>query len=148
MFHLWENSAVDECCTIKLLRKQQTEDTCKTQKKEVKYNNDFRHDLEVGQLAEKLLADILERKTIEVKKDLKAMQTGNVFIEYSSRGKRSGLSTSQADWWALIVSEEVIKLVKIDYLKELCRPYLGTKRDVKGGDNDTSKGILLPISEI
>ena len=88
----------------------------------MKYNNDFRHDLEVGQLGEKLLADILENRTIEVKKDLKAMQTGNVFIEYSSRGKRSGLSTSQADWWALIVSEEVIKLVKTDYLKELCRP--------------------------
>jgi hypothetical protein len=115
---------------------------------EVKFNNDFRHDLEVGQIGEKLLADILENKTIEVKKDLKAMQTGNVFIEYSSRGKRSGLSTSQADWWALIVSEEVIKLVKTDYLKELCRPYIGTKRDVLGGDNDTSKGILLPVKKI
>lgn len=114
----------------------------------MKYNNDFRHDLEVGQLGEKLLADILENRTIEVKKDLKAMQTGNVFIEYSSRGKRSGLSTSEADYWALIVSEEVIKLVKTDYLKELCRPYIETKRDVLGGDNDTSKGILLPISEI
>jgi hypothetical protein len=114
----------------------------------VKFNNDFRHDLEVGQIGEKLLADILENKTIEVKKDLKAMQTGNVFIEYSSRGKRSGLSTSQADWWALIVSEEVIKLVKTDYLKELCRPYIGTKRDVLGGDNDTSKGILLPVKKI
>ena len=114
----------------------------------MKFNNDFRHDLEVGQLGEKLLADILEKKTIEVKKDLKAMQTGNVFIEYSSRGKRSGLSTSEADYWALIVSEEVIKLVKTEFLKELCRPYLGTKRDVKGGDNDTSKGILLPVKEI
>ena len=116
--------------------------------KEVKYNNDFRHDLEVGQLGEKLLADILENRTIEVKKDLKAMQTGNVFIEYSSRGKLSGLSTSQADWWALIVSDKVIKLIKTDYLKELCRPYIGTKRDVLGGDNDTSKGILLPVKEI
>jgi len=114
----------------------------------MKFNNDFRHDLEVGQLGEKLLADVLENRTIEVKKDLKATQTGNVFIEYYSRGKKSGISTSEADWWALIVSEQVIKLVKTEYLKELCRPYIGTKRDVCGGDNDTSKGILLPILEI
>lgn len=141
---MWKESADYERCAFKLLRSQQTKET----QEEVKYNNDFRHDLEVGQLGEKLLADILENRTIEVKKDLKAMQTGNVFIEYSSRGKRSGLSTSEADYWALIVSEEVIKLVKTDYLKELCRPYIGTKRDVKGGDNDTSKGILLPVKEI
>jgi len=76
------------------------------------------------------------------------MNTGNVFIEYSSRGKLSGISTSEAEWWALIVSDDVIKLVKIERLKELCRPYLGTKRDVRGGDSDTSKGILLPISEL
>ena len=141
---MWKESANYERCASELLRSQQTKET----QKEVKFNNDFRHDLEVGQLGEKLLADILENRTIEVKKDLKAMKTGNVFIEYSSRGKRSGLSTSEADYWALIVSEEVIKLVKTDYLKELCRPYIGTKRDVKGEDNDTRKGILLPVKEI
>ena len=116
--------------------------------KEVKFNSDFRHDLEVGQLGEKLLADVLDNRTIEVKKDLKAMKTGNVFIEYSSRGKRSGISTSEAEWWALIVSEDVIKLIKTERLKELCRPYLGTKRDVSGGDSDTSRGVLLPVIEI
>ena len=114
----------------------------------MKFNSDFRHDLEVGQLGEKLLADVLDNKRLEVKKDLKAMKTGNVFIEYSSRGKRSGISTSEAEWWALIVSEDVIKLIKTERLKELCRPYLKTKRDVRGGDSDTSRGVLLPVSEI
>lgn len=114
----------------------------------MKYNNDFRHDLEVGQLGEKLLADILENKTIEVKKDLKAFSTGNVFVEYESRGKKSGLSTSEADWWAFIYSDTQISLIETKCLKELCRQYIGTKRDVLGGDMNTSKGILLPINEL
>ncbi len=49
--------------------------------------SDFRHDLKIGQLAEKALADIIENKTVEVKNDLKASKTGNLFIEYHSRGK-------------------------------------------------------------
>jgi len=36
----------------------------------MKHNNDFQHDLEVGQVKEKELADLLENKTIEVKRDL------------------------------------------------------------------------------
>ena len=37
----------------------------------MKHNGDFRHDLEVGQVKEKELADIFEGSTIEVKRDLK-----------------------------------------------------------------------------
>ena len=33
-------------------------------------------------------------------------------------------------------------------LKIKCRKYLNTKRDIKGGDSNTSKGILLPIKEL
>ena len=39
-------------------------------------------------------------------------------------------------------------MYEINKLKKLCRPYLNTKRDVKGGDDNTSKGILLPIKDL
>jgi len=38
--------------------------------------------------------------------------------------------------------------MKAEALKDKCRKYLGTRRDVVGGDNNTSKGILLPVYEL
>jgi hypothetical protein len=109
--------------------------------------SDFRHDLEIGQLAEKALADIIENKTVEVKNDLKAPITGNLFIEYYSRGKPSGISTTQADYWCFVV-DDIYILIATDKLKEMLRPLFNTKADIKGGDNNTSSGILLPVIKL
>ena len=65
------------------------------------YNNDFKHDLKVGQVKEKELGDIFNDATIEVKYDLQALETGNVYIEYMSRGKLSGISTTEAKWYCV-----------------------------------------------
>ena len=111
-------------------------------------NNDFRYDLKLGQLGEQKLADILQDKKIEVKTDFKAPKTGNVFVEYFSRGKRSGIAHSEAEWYAFIISNEQIILIKTLDLKRKCRKYIGTNRDVTGGDNNTSYGILLPVNEL
>lgn len=111
------------------------------------YNNDFKYDLKVGQIKEKELANILENKTIEVKNDLKATTTNNVFVEYFSRGKLSGVSTSEADFYCFAFGD-TYHIIKTSKLKEICRKYLNTNRDVLGGDNNTSAGILLPINEL
>ena len=113
----------------------------------MEYNNDFKYDLRVGLLGEQKLSDILENKRIEVKSDLKAHQTGNIFIEYESRGKKSGISTSQAEYYAIIIQNTII-LKTTQELKAIARKYIGTKRDVVGGDSNTSKGILLPIKDL
>ena len=47
----------------------------------MKYSSDFRYDLKLGQVKEKELGEILNNKTIEVKTDLKAIETGSVFVE-------------------------------------------------------------------
>ena len=111
------------------------------------YNNDFKYDLKVGQVKEEELGEIFNSKTIEVKYDLQAMKTGNVYIEYFSRGKASGISTSQADYYCFCIGD-TFHLIQSRILKERCRQYLGTNRDKLGGDNNTSKGILLPIKEL
>jgi hypothetical protein len=112
------------------------------------YNSDFKYDLQLGQLGEKHLGNILDNQKVEVKTDYQASDTGNLFIEYLSRGKESGIITTEATWFAFIVSNEKIILVSTNKLKKLCRPYLNTKRDVKGGDDNTSQGILLPIKDL
>jgi len=43
----------------------------------MKHNNDFRFDLQVGQTYENQLAELLQKK-IEVKRDFKAIETGNI----------------------------------------------------------------------
>tara|TARA_R110000803_G_scaffold106557_4_gene174645 strand:+ start:581 stop:931 length:351 start_codon:yes stop_codon:yes gene_type:complete len=114
----------------------------------MEYNNDFKYDLKVGQVAEKLLAEILENKKIEVKKDLKAIKTGNIFVEYFSWGKASGISTSEADFYCFFITDGRMFLIETKELKQLCRVYLGTNRDKLGGDSNTSKGILLPLKDL
>ena len=111
------------------------------------YNNDFKYDLQVGQVKEKQLDAIFENAKIEVKYDLQALTTGNVFVEYESRNKPSGISTTQADYYCFVFGD-TWHLIKTTLLKERCREYLNTKRDKKGGDMNTSKGILLPINKL
>ena len=110
------------------------------------YNNDFRYDLKVGQVYEKQFNDLLGSK-IEIKRDFKCLDTGNIYVEYQSRGKPSGLSTSEAEYWCYWLSDVLCVFIKTEELKILCRKYINTNRDKKGGDMNTSKGILLPLKD-
>lgn len=110
------------------------------------FNSDFKYDLEIGLEYETRLFELLGKK-IEVKRDFKCLNTGNIFIEYFSRGKKSGIATTQSDYYCYWLSEFHLILIETNKLKEICRPYLNTNRDVLGGDLNTSKGILLPIKE-
>lgn len=113
----------------------------------MKHNSDFKFDLKVGQVAEKELGEIFNNCTIEVKRDLQALNTGNVFVEYMSRGKPSGLSTTESDWYCFNLGKKY-HIVKTKELKNICREFYKTKRDIVGGDSNTSKGILLPIIKL
>jgi len=114
----------------------------------MKYCSNFEYDLKVGQVKEKELGEILHNKRIEVKTDLQGAETGRVFVEYESRGKKSGIATSKADYYCFIISEGCFILIKTKILKTRCRRLLKTELDILGGDNNTSKGILLPILQL
>src|SRR5687767_5141174 len=62
----------------------------------------FDLDLQYGQDAEGRLLKILEMdgEQVEVKSDRRAPETGNIFVEYASRGKDSGIRTTTAAFWA------------------------------------------------
>ena len=113
----------------------------------MKFNSDFKFDLEIGQMGEKTLASILEGSTVEVKTDIKTKVTGNVFVEYMSRDKLSGISTTKAQWYAFIVEDRIV-ILPTEKLKVIARKYFNTDRDVRGGDNNTSKGLLVPFKEL
>ena len=129
------------------------------------YNNDFKYDLALGQLGEVLIGKLLSSKTIEVKFDFGCYRTGNFYIEYQSRMKPSGIATTQADYWMLIAASEYGQrlkqeqesiqkedilyaiLIETNRLKHLCRTQ-SHRKEVKGGDNDTSLGILIKSTNL
>jgi hypothetical protein len=111
------------------------------------YNSDFKYDLKVGCVKERELGDIFNSKKIEVKYDRCALTTGNVFVEYSSRGSLSGISTTQSDYYCFAIGD-TFHIIRVNELRDRARKYLGGERDVFGGDSNTSKGILLPIQEL
>tara|TARA_E500000318_G_scaffold101747_1_gene105491 strand:- start:310 stop:663 length:354 start_codon:yes stop_codon:yes gene_type:complete len=113
------------------------------------YNSDFRFDLALGQLTEKQVADIFSNDKIEVKDEsAKSRTTGNVFIEFESRNKPSGIATTQADKWCFKLSEVCFLFVSVENIKRIAREILKEKGFVKGGDNNTSKGVLVPIIKL
>ena len=118
----------------------------------MEYNGDFKYDLLVGQKGEKIVDDIFKNKKIEVKRDSWVGKTGNIAIEYMSRGKLSGIATTQADYWAFVLSgsfaDKVILMFETERLKDIAREYgrKGYRKDM--GDNNTSKSVLIPIKEL
>lgn len=123
----------------------------------IESRNDFAYDLKVGQLAEKTIGKLLmlDSSTIEVKLDLLTQKTGNIAVEYRSRGKKSGISTTRAKFWAFVIcidnkgyEDFPIVIVPTEYLKEIARKHYKLGHIIRGGDNKTSEMVLLPISDI
>jgi hypothetical protein len=116
------------------------------------FNNDFRFDLEYGQVeGETWFHELVTNKKIEVKSDRKAESTGNVYIEYFSRGKLSGIATSQSDFYVYKVAEDEAIIISTSKLKKKLNQLVlegKAKKDVKGGDNNTSLGVLCKIKDL
>jgi hypothetical protein len=82
--------------------------------------------------------------TVEVKNDLMYKQTGNVAIEYSSRGKTSGITTSLAKYWIYVLDDEIWMVYTPD-LRDVLNKC--SYRRVSGGDDRTSELVLIPLND-
>ncbi|MDZ4344454.1 MAG: hypothetical protein U1E51_18690 [Candidatus Binatia bacterium] len=109
-------------------------------------------DREIGEQAEVWVSDIrraMERGSVEVKRDQKAMRTGNLYVEYECRRRGvympSGIETTKADAWIFVVVEDELALViETEHLKKLCRAPGIRRAEEKDGSHPT-KGYLLPV---
>jgi hypothetical protein len=119
----------------------------------MEYSRDFKTDLIIGQEGEKFVAGFFtEGCKVEVKTDFLAHRTGNVAIEYASRGKLSGIATTEADYWAIVLeggyNKDFVIFISVSKLKEIARKYRKAGSEVLGGDDNTSKIVLIPIKEL
>lgn len=112
----------------------------------------FDLDLQYGKVREKMVADMLQDKKIEVKSERNLwMKTGNIAIEYECYGKPSGIMATQADFWFhnLCIGDETFATLVFD-VKALRRiiDNLDYKKSVRGGDNYAAKMYLLNIKKL
>ncbi len=116
------------------------------------YNSDFRYDLEYGIVeGESWFHNIVSNSKFEVKSDRMSQKTGNVYIEYESRGKASGIRTTQADYWVYKISEKQAIVIETEELKIKIQQLVKegkARMGVKGGDNNTSLGFLIKIKDL
>jgi hypothetical protein len=110
----------------------------------VESNHDNKYDL-------KMLVKGLE-KTYEIKTDVKVaplFDTGNIFIEYESRNKPSGIATSKADWFVtyfLFLNE--LWFIKTETLRKLIlENEYPTFKDA-GDIGSATHGYLLPRKDV
>jgi hypothetical protein len=116
-------------------------------------NNDKRFDLDLayGQVFEQKVAEILGQSKIEVKTEKdKWKTTGNIVIEYESRGKPSGIITTEADYWLhnCACGDDIVfsLLLKVSKLRKYIATY--NPRSVRGGDDMTSKLYLIKLTDL
>ena len=114
----------------------------------MKYSSSFTHDLNFGEKAEEWLNILFkDGRLIEVKSDRLIHKTGNLFIEYKSRDKPSGLATTTANYWIYRMDMlDTAIILPTNLLKKVCRVYYKNNEfKIKGGDNNTSDGLLIPL---
>ena len=132
---------------------KQEEQTLKTLLHKVraagKADSRFDLNLSEGKQSESEVAQLLKDTTVEVKRDFKTSETGNFAVEYMCGGKPSGISTSEAEWWAIVLdgdqyNGEVIVFIKKKRLERL----LFATRTVRGGDNNKAEMYLVRAEEL
>ena len=114
----------------------------------MKHSSSFTHDLNFGEIAEDWLNILFkDGKLIEVKSDRLIHKTGNLFIEYRSRDKPSGLATTTANYWIYRMDMlDTAIILPTNLLKKVCRVYYKNNEfKIKVGDNNTSDGLLIPL---
>ena len=114
----------------------------------------FDIDLKFGQIYEEKIRNIFAGK-IEVKTERDIWKkTGNIAIEIRYKGKPSGLSVTESDWWIHLLTYkdkvEIGFMFKVSRLKKMIKNKIKNDKVciMYGGDNNDSELVIVPIKEI
>ena len=114
-------------------------------------DNKFDIDLSKAQIREKELRDILSKAKVEVKTDSIWKGSKNLAVEFRCRGKPSGISVSEAEYYAFILDAntytEGIIIIPIEKLLYLAKKFYRLRKVKNGGDDNASEMVLIPIVE-
>lgn len=111
----------------------------------MKYSSSFTYDLHLGEHAEDWAKQLFGNAKIEIKADSMAHLTGNLFIEVYYRNKPSGISTTEADYWLFKFETGTAIVISTERLKQLVKKFFSINGFKEGGDDNMSKGVLIPL---
>jgi len=89
--------------------------------------------------------DLLLTCEVEVKRDLKSSETGNVAVEVAYHGQPSGIITSPATYWAFVLDGEAVLIKTADLRAAVLT---GKYRDVSAGDGLAATVRLVPLDKL
>ena len=120
-------------------------------------NWDFDADLLWGEEGERYARELLKglvgvdaRFTVEVKRDSKALETGNVYLEYQQLPKgrppwrKSGLATTDATHFAYIIGNMIL-IAPVEAWQYVGREF---GRSVETGGDNPTRGMVVPIKNL
>tara|TARA_R100001460_G_scaffold46986_1_gene84721 strand:+ start:107 stop:514 length:408 start_codon:yes stop_codon:yes gene_type:complete len=119
--------------------------------------SNFDVDLDFGEVSEQAIVDMFENEgKIEIKTERDIwLTTGNIAFEIKGyKGRKSGLSTTEAKWWIQVLTfkDKTLMMLtfKVDILKKVLKKMHKEHKVkiVKGGDNNYSTMILAPITKL
>lgn len=110
----------------------------------------FDIDLRFGNDGEGVVLSLLNGgQKIEVKTDRLAHLTGNIAVEFRYKGYPSGISTTEADYWAFVFFNHLrIIFIEINELKAIARECYKEGKIKNGGDNNMSEMVLIPLTKL
>ena len=112
------------------------------------FDLDFRYGYAGEQLVEELLTN---GKTVEVKRDRRWHETGNLYIEvecwYNSTQswQASGIAITEADYWAFVLEESVLMIPTINVIQAINQ--YGREINCEIPPNK-SRGFLITVNDL
>lgn len=87
------------------------------------------------------------KEKFEVKTDLRAAKTGNLFFEYSCSDKPSGLASTKSERWGILVPH--LKIIMVFCPAKMLMYLEGSShRNLRGGDRRAVCGYVVPIIDL
>jgi hypothetical protein len=122
------------------------------------YEPRFDLDLQRGKVQEtlvrRLVSNDADHLAVEVKGDYRAATSGNHYVEIEQQGRNgrwrdSGIRTTEADYWAVALSDGTVVFVPTPKVRALAEAAIdaGNWREMDRGDNPT-RGALVPLSKL
>jgi hypothetical protein len=112
------------------------------------FDLDFRYGYAGEQLVEELLTN---GKTVEVKRDRRWHETGNLYIEvqcwYNSTQswQASGIAVTEADYWAFVLEENVLMIPTVNVIQAINK--YGRQITCEIPPNK-SRGFLITVNDL
>lgn len=121
------------------------------------YSPDFDVDYEYGRQGELFVTSIrkaMQEDRVEVKRDGKFAETGNLYVEFACKKRSgwqpSGIATTGAEAWTFVLGDSQVALtLSTEMLKDVCRIAYRQGRVAEETDGShPTKGVLLKVSTL